>query len=273
MARYNFGTLNFQDQQYGDFEEMPKDDTYVPPPPMHNEGIQTLVNTYAPPTDIDAQAAAQREKAAQTNLPAQNLANQQANAFNQLLVNAGVIAPPEGTEPPLPEDPVEPPPEVTDPPIVFPKDPYFDPDVPIDFIPEDWYYDLPTTIIDPPTVAPFTVEDFVNTVPTTTPLAAENFMDSVPTTAPLAVEDLIASAPTTAPLAVGDLAPLEFTQTSDPIANLSALTQAPAPVGLETLVAPKVETPKVEIPKYNYNAPDRLARIDAYFKSPRFAQD
>ena len=258
MARYNFGTLNFQDQQYGDFEEMPKDDTYVPPPPMHNEGIQTLVNTYAPPTDIDAQAAAQREKAAQTNLPAQNLANQQANAFNQLLVNAGVIAPPEGTEPPLPEDPVEPPIEEEE----LRRQEFIEERGSLDsdgnYVPEDWYYDLPTTIIDPPTVAPFTVEDFVNTVPTTTPLAAENFMDS---------------APTTAPLAVGDLAPLEFTQTSDPIANLSALTQAPAPVGLETLVAPKVETPKVEIPKYNYNAPDRLARIDAYFKSPRFAQD
>ena len=257
MARYNFGTFGLDNRMVGDFEKV-EDQMYRPPPPMHNEGIQTLVNTYAPPTDIDTQAAKQVARAAKTDLPAQKLANQQANAFNQLLVNAGVIAPPEGTEPPLPEDPVEPPPEVTDPPIVFPKDPYFDPDVPIDFIPEDWYYDLPTTIIDPPTVAPLAVEDFVNTVPTT---------------APLAVEDLIASAPTTAPLAVGDLAPLEFTQTSDPIANLSALTQAPAPVGLETLVAPKVETPKVEIPKYNYNAPDRLARIDAYFKSPRFAQD
>jgi hypothetical protein len=109
--RLNYGTMGFNNQQYGDYEKLQQMPAYTAPPPKYNEGIETLVNTYSPPTDIQAQAAEQRTRASQVNTPAQNLANQQANAFNQLLVNAGVIAPPEGTDPPPDEDD-----DVTDPP-------------------------------------------------------------------------------------------------------------------------------------------------------------
>ena len=44
-------------------------------------GIQTLMNTYTPPTDIYAQAADQTMRAGQTNVAAQNLANQQAATY------------------------------------------------------------------------------------------------------------------------------------------------------------------------------------------------
>jgi len=44
-------------------------------------GIQTLMNTYTPPTDIYAQAADQVMRAGQTNVAAQNLANQQAATY------------------------------------------------------------------------------------------------------------------------------------------------------------------------------------------------
>ena len=98
--RLNYGTMGFNNQQYGDYEKLQQMPAYTAPPPKYNEGIETLVNTYSPPTDIQAQAAEQRTRASQVNTPAQNLANQQANAFNQLLVNAGVIAPPEVTGPP-----------------------------------------------------------------------------------------------------------------------------------------------------------------------------
>ena len=109
--RLNYGTMGFNNQQYGDYEKLQQMPAYTAPPPKYNEGIETLVNTYSPPTDIQAQAAEQRTRASQVSTPAQNLANQQANAFNQLLVNAGVIAPPEGTDPPPDEDD-----DVTDPP-------------------------------------------------------------------------------------------------------------------------------------------------------------
>ncbi len=44
-------------------------------------GIQTLMNTYSPPTNIDQQAADQVMRAGQTNVAAQNLANQQAATY------------------------------------------------------------------------------------------------------------------------------------------------------------------------------------------------
>ena len=50
-------------------------------------GIQTLVNTYTPPTDIPTQVAAQNVRAGNTNAAAQTLANQQA------LTYAGMFAP------------------------------------------------------------------------------------------------------------------------------------------------------------------------------------
>jgi len=115
MSRINFGTMGFNNQQYGDYEDLQQMPAYTPPPPKYNTGIETLVNTYSPPTDIQAQAAEQRTRASQVSTPAQNLANQQANAFNQLLVNAGVIAPPDDddnvTDPPPDDDD-----NVTDPP-------------------------------------------------------------------------------------------------------------------------------------------------------------
>lgn len=109
--RLNYGTMGFNNQQYGEYENLQQMPAYTAPPPKYNEGIETLVNTYSPPTDIQAQAAEQRTRASQVSTPAQNLANQQANAFNQLLVNAGVIAPPEVTDPPPDDDD-----NVTDPP-------------------------------------------------------------------------------------------------------------------------------------------------------------
>jgi len=51
------------------------------PTPANNEGIQTLVNTYAPPTDISSQVAAQNVRAGQTNVAAQTLAEQQAATY------------------------------------------------------------------------------------------------------------------------------------------------------------------------------------------------
>ena len=64
MARYNFGTFGLDNRMVGDFEKV-EDQMYRPPAPMYNEGIQTLVNTYAPPTDIDTQAAKQVARAEQ----------------------------------------------------------------------------------------------------------------------------------------------------------------------------------------------------------------
>lgn len=51
------------------------------PTPANNEGIQTLVNTYTPPTDIPTQVAAQNVRAGQTNVAAQTLAEQQAATY------------------------------------------------------------------------------------------------------------------------------------------------------------------------------------------------
>ena len=44
------------------------------------------------------------------------------------------------------------------------------------------------------------------------------------------------------------------------------------PTGLDTLL-PQQVAPVAAPAKYDYNAPDRLARRDAYFASPRFRQD
>jgi hypothetical protein len=186
MARYNFGTFGFDNRMVGDFEKV-EDQMYRPPAPMYNEGIQTLVNTYAPPTDIDTQAAKQVARAAQTNLPAQNLANQQANAFRNLLVNSGVIAPPEGTDTTLPsEDPTteypvkSPPTDVEDPPLQEPPmyDPVY-PEEPRYGLPDDYFYDLDNRTRDelinmPPVITPYT--------PAIAPLSVENFSNPNPVT-------------------------------------------------------------------------------------------
>jgi hypothetical protein len=49
-------------------------------------GIQTLMNTYSPPTNIDQQAADQVMRAGQTNVAAQNLANQQAASYANMFL-------------------------------------------------------------------------------------------------------------------------------------------------------------------------------------------
>ena len=77
----------------------PEGDPTPPPEEDPTTGIETLVNTYTPPTNVQVQAAGQRTRAGEVSTPAQNLANQQANAFSQLLINAGVIP-----EPPPEED-------------------------------------------------------------------------------------------------------------------------------------------------------------------------
>ncbi len=222
MARYNFGTFGLDNRMVGDFEKV-EDQMYRPPAPMYNEGIQTLVNTYAPPTDIDTQAAKQVAKAAKTDLPAQNLANQQANAFRNLLVNSGVIAPPESTDPipedPTPEDPLKSPPtDVEDPPPQEPPiyDPVY-PEEPRYLLPEDYFYDLdnrtrdelinmpPVITPSTPTVAPMSVESFT---PTVAPMSVESFTPTVtpftptvapftPTVTPMSVESFSNPTPVT----------------------------------------------------------------------------
>ena len=115
VERVNFGTMGFNNQMVGDFEEIQQMPAYTPPPPRYNEGIETLVNTYSPPSDLQQQAAAQRLRASQVSSPAQNIANQQAAAFQNLLVNSGVIADP---NPPVEPPPGDQPPIVDEPPIV-----------------------------------------------------------------------------------------------------------------------------------------------------------
>jgi len=209
MARYNFGTFGLDNRMVGDFEKV-EDQMYRPPPPMHNEGIQTLVNTYAPPTDIDTQAAKQVARAAKTDLPAQKLANQQANAFNQLLVNAGVIAPPESTDP-VPEDPTPEDPPTQEPPMY---DPVY-PEEPVYGVPDDYYYNLDDRTRDelinmPPVITPSTpnipystttypIEDFlpVNPIPADANWGTPTVAPFTPTVAPMRVESFSNPTPVT----------------------------------------------------------------------------
>ena len=123
VERVNFGTMGFNNQMVGDFEEIQQMPAYTPPPPRYNEGIETLVNTYSPPSDLQQQAAAQRLRASQVSSPAQNLANQQAAAFQNLLVNSGVIADP---NPPVEPPPGDQPPIVDEPPIIIDEPPMDD---------------------------------------------------------------------------------------------------------------------------------------------------
>ena len=73
--RLNYGTLGSGRTDY----QTPSTATTMPTQtaPAYNEGIQTLVNTYTPPTDISSQVAAQNVRAGQTNVAAQILAEQQ----------------------------------------------------------------------------------------------------------------------------------------------------------------------------------------------------
>lgn len=74
-GRLNYGTSSSGGTDYQDTSTMSTQT------PAYNEGIQTLVNTYVPPTNIDQQAADQVMRAGQTNVAAQNLANQQAATY------------------------------------------------------------------------------------------------------------------------------------------------------------------------------------------------
>ena len=75
LGRLNYGTSSSGGTDYQDTSTMSTQT------PAYNEGIQTLVNTYVPPTNIDQQAADQVMRAGQTNVAAQNLANQQAATY------------------------------------------------------------------------------------------------------------------------------------------------------------------------------------------------
>ena len=349
--RLNYGTMGFNNQQYGDFEKLQQMPAYTAPPPKYNEGIETLVNTYSPPTDIQAQAAEQRTRASQVSTPAQNLANQQANAFNQLLVNSGVIAPPEGTDPPPDEDD-----DVTDPP------PDEDDNV---TVPIDWWEpfgyaneqeaiasglfefnsELGIWIMTPPefvgtsnnesqnnnTVINEDIQEiidninleslgdtFIPQIPDFTDLPfglpygavdqftkiepTNNVVDTISTQTldPLVLDNVTTMQPqfenelnlldptildalTTIqqqPVQALDVPALQeqlnptvldaftTTQIQQPVQALDVPVQtAPATTGLETLVSPAA------IPTYDYNAPERLARRDVYFNSPRFKQE
>tara|TARA_R100001163_G_C5065670_1_gene203677 strand:+ start:167 stop:823 length:657 start_codon:yes stop_codon:yes gene_type:complete len=203
--RVNFGTMGFNNQMFGDFKKM--ESAYTPPAPLYNEGIQTLVNTYSPPSDLQQQAAGQRLRASQTNVPAQNLANQQAAAFQNLLVNAGVIA-----DPNLPVDPppVEDPPQ--DPPI---QDPIVD-DPPMDDV-IDYNqdvqellddYDFYTPILPPniPLVPDITPGMPLGTFPITgSPMGGQDFTYTGLTGMPTGLDTLIADY--NAPTVVQDLEP------------------------------------------------------------------
>ena len=71
-------------------------------------GIGSLSNTYTPPTDIMKDAETQRMRASQVAMPAQQLADQQAQVFNSLLNQTT----PEPSGSPAQDTPQEPPKEV-----------------------------------------------------------------------------------------------------------------------------------------------------------------
>jgi len=77
--RLNYGTLGSGRTDY----QTPSTATTMPTQtaPAYNEGIQTLVNTYTPPTDISSQVAVQNVNAGNTNAAAQTLAEQQAATY------------------------------------------------------------------------------------------------------------------------------------------------------------------------------------------------
>ena len=78
LGRLNYGTSSSGGRDYQDPSTTTTMSTQTP---AYNQGIQTLTNTYVPPTDIYAQAADQTMRAGQTNVAAQNLANQQAATY------------------------------------------------------------------------------------------------------------------------------------------------------------------------------------------------
>ena len=101
-GRVTYGTITPSGQQYmgggaGDNVNI-VDNNYrrdpMPPrdfrdPLTQPQGIQTLVNTYRPPTNLIQQSQQQQQRNMEVANSAQNLANQQANAFASLLGTGG----------------------------------------------------------------------------------------------------------------------------------------------------------------------------------------
>ena len=101
-GRLTYGTITPSNQQYmgggaGDNVNI-VDNNYrrdpMPPrdfrdPLTQPQGIQTLVNTYRPPTNLIQQSQQQQQRNMEVANTAQGLANQQANAFASLLGTGG----------------------------------------------------------------------------------------------------------------------------------------------------------------------------------------
>jgi hypothetical protein len=101
-GRLTYGTITPSNQQYmgggaGDNVNI-VDNNYrqdpMPPrdfrdPFTQPQGIQTLVNTYRPPTNLIQQSQQQQQRNMEVANTAQDLANQQANAFASLLGTSG----------------------------------------------------------------------------------------------------------------------------------------------------------------------------------------
>ena len=101
-GRLNYGTITPSNQQYmgggaGDNVTI-IDDNYrqdpMPPrdyriPITQPQGIEPLINTYTPPTNLRLQSQQQEQRNMEVADAAQNLANQQANAFASLLGTGG----------------------------------------------------------------------------------------------------------------------------------------------------------------------------------------
>tara|TARA_R100001443_G_scaffold26525_1_gene39786 strand:- start:11497 stop:12174 length:678 start_codon:yes stop_codon:yes gene_type:complete len=215
VERVNFGTMGFNNQQYGDLEKLEQMPAYTPPPPRYNEGIQTLVNTYSPPSDLQQQAEAQRLRASLTNVPAQNLANQQASAFQNLLVNAGVIADP---NPPVDTPPVDTPP-VDEPPedeiIIDPMDEVIEYNQNVQDILDNYNFYNQETIPNLPIVPNMPLAELP--VRGVTPLGGQNFIPPTGLTGmPSGLETLLPDF--TASTVVQDLEP---TRPADNLATLA----------------------------------------------------
>lgn len=101
-GRLNYGTMAPSSNQYmgggaGDNvtivdnnyrqDPMPPRDYRIPT--RQPQGIEPLINTYIPPTNLQRQSQQQQQRNMQVNNAAQNLANQQANAFAALLGTGG----------------------------------------------------------------------------------------------------------------------------------------------------------------------------------------
>ena len=101
-GRLTYGTITPSGQQYmgggagdnvnivdGNYRQDPMPPRDFRDPLTQPQGIQTLVNTYRPPTNLIQQSQQQQQRNMEVANSAQNLANQQANAFASLLGTGG----------------------------------------------------------------------------------------------------------------------------------------------------------------------------------------